>query len=60
MRKRRLEQVNDSLGTEECNNSVHEHIPLELETDVEPSIKQNAGDRQIIKHESLGNRTSIE
>ena len=60
MKKRRLEQVNDNLTPDDCSICTHEPMPLEPELEVEPEIKSRSSDRQIIKHETLGNRTSIE
>ena len=60
MRKRRLEQVSDNSTPDDCNLSTNEPVLLETEPVIQMSIKQTVGDRQIIKHETLGNRTSIE
>ncbi len=60
MRKRRLEQVSDNSTPDDCNLSTNEPVLLEPEPVIQMSIKQTVGDRQIIKHETLGNRTSIE
>lgn len=60
MRKRRLEQVSDNSTPDDCNLSTNEPVLLEPEPVIQMSMKQTVGDRQIIKHETLGNRTSIE
>nr|CAH0107839.1 unnamed protein product [Daphnia galeata] len=60
MRKRRLEQVSDNSTPDDCNLSTNEHVMLESEPAIQMSIKSTVGDRQILKHEMLGNRTSIE
>ena len=60
MRKRRLEQVSDNSTPDDCNLSTNEHVMLEPEPAIQMSTKSTVGDRQILKHEMLGNRTSIE
>lgn len=60
MKKRRLEQVSDNLAIDDCNISTHEPNPVEPELENDLVIKSNASDRQIVKHETLGNRSSIE
>lgn len=59
MRKRRLEQVSDNSTPDDCHMSNTDPVLLEAEPEMVSSIKSTA-DRQIVKHEMLGNRTSIE
>nr|SVE74044.1 EOG090X020Z [Daphnia barbata] len=59
MRKRRLEQVSDNSTPDDCHVLNNDPVLLETELEVIPNMKSSAG-RQIIKHETLGNRTSIE
>nr|SVE78720.1 EOG090X020Z [Daphnia lumholtzi] len=59
MRKRRLEQVSDNSTPDECLMSNTDPALLETEPETIPNVKSTP-DRQIIKHETLGNRTSIE
>lgn len=57
MKKRRLEQVNDNLTPDDCSTSTHEASGNE----VKPSFIVVPGDlRQLVKHETLGNRPTIE
>nr|CAG4646851.1 EOG090X020Z [Megafenestra aurita]SVE92250.1 EOG090X020Z [Megafenestra aurita] len=60
MKKRRLEQVSDSVTTEDCSISTNDPLPIEPELEIDSSMKSNLSDRQVFKHESLGNRASIE
>ena len=57
MKKRRLEQVNDNLTPDNCNSE-----PItESEHDVKPSfIVVSSDHQQLVKHETLGNRPTIE
>ncbi|XP_057364736.1 MPN domain-containing protein-like [Daphnia carinata] len=59
MRKRRLEQVSDNSTPDDCQMSNNDPVLLETEPEMVPNVKSTT-DRQIIKHETLGNRTSIE
>lgn len=59
MRKRRLEQVSDNSTPDDCQISNTDPVLLETELEMVSNVKSTA-DRQIIKHETLGNRTSIE
>ena len=60
MKKRRLEQVSDNLTPDDCNTSIHEPT-TESEYEVKPSFIVVSGDlQQLVKHETLGNRATIE
>nr|SVE73415.1 EOG090X020Z [Daphnia atkinsoni] len=59
MRKRRLEQVSDNSTPDDYHMSNTDTALQEGVPEMVSDVKSTA-DRQIIKHEMLGNRTSIE
>nr|CAG4643045.1 EOG090X020Z [Ilyocryptus agilis] len=60
MRKRRLDQLGENSTPDECNVSISEPLTLEQGSELEPFIKIVSSGRNIVKHETLGNRVTIE
>lgn len=61
MRKRRLGQASsDPSAMEGCTTTNNNGIGQEMDEPEEPDVLLKHIDRQIVKHETLGNRSSIE
>jgi len=64
MRKRRLEQISESSPTPDCNTPINDNSEVEIDTQQvskSPAVfKIGFCDRPTFKHETLGNRSTLE